>query len=85
MEGSHPRSALAKEFGHKLDTAGVVPLSPADLPDLGVSLYLVIHDQSIGQPRMFEIVYPETGYRLLLDDMIQRHRETQTPTSAETA
>jgi hypothetical protein len=85
VEGWHPRSALAKEFGHKLDTAGVVPLSPADLPDLGVSLYLVIHDQSIGQPRMFEIVYPETGYRLLLDDMIQRHRETQTPTSAETA
>jgi hypothetical protein len=73
---SHPRSALAKEFGRQLDAAGVVPLSPADLPDLGVSLYLVIHDQSTGQPRMFEIVYTETSYRLLLDNIIQRQRET---------
>ena len=78
---SRPRSALAEEFSRKLDAAGVVPLSPGELPDLGVSLYLVIHDQSIGEPRMFEIAYTETGYHLLLDNIIQRRRETQTPTS----
>jgi hypothetical protein len=82
-DGSHPRSALAKEFGRQLDAAGVVPLSPADLPDLAIGLYLVLHDQSIGQPRMFEILYTETVYRLLLDNIIQRHQETQTSTSAE--
>jgi hypothetical protein len=84
-EGSYPRAALAKEFGRKLDMAGVVPLSPADLTDLGVSLVLVIHDQPVGQPRMFQIVYDDTGYRRVLDNIIQRHRQPQTTKSAEAA
>jgi hypothetical protein len=74
---------LAKEFGRQLDAEGVVPLSPTDLPDLAVGLYLVLHDQSIGQPRMFEILYTEMVYRLLLDNIIQWHQETQTSMSAE--
>jgi hypothetical protein len=84
-EYSQSRSDLAEEFGRKLDAAGVVPLLPGNLPDLGVSLYLVIHDQSTGQPRMFEIVYTETSYRLLLDNIIQRQRETHPRKSAEAA
>jgi hypothetical protein len=84
-ECSQSRSDLAEEFARKLDAAGAVPLLPGNRPDLGVSLYLAIYDQSTGQPRMFEITYTETGYRRLLDDIIQRVRDIRTAKSAEAA
>jgi hypothetical protein len=84
-ECSQSRSDLAEEFARKLDAAGAVPLLPGNRPDLGVSLYLAIYDQSTGQPRMFEIAYTETGYRRLLDDIIQRVRDIRTAKSAEAA
>jgi hypothetical protein len=72
---SDRRADLAEEFGRKLDEAGVVSCSRGDLPGLGVGLFLVIHDQSNRQPRMFEIVQTETDLRLLVDTIIKWHRE----------
>jgi hypothetical protein len=82
---SQSRSDLAEEFARKLDEAGAIPLLPGNRPDLGVSLYLAIYDQSTGQPRMFEITYTETGYRRLLDEIIRRARDIRTAKNAEAA
>jgi len=67
------RTELAKEVGRKLDEAGVVSYSLDDLPDSKVSLYLAVHDQPSGRPRLFEVMDEDANYDSLLDTIITRH------------
>jgi hypothetical protein len=79
-------TALAQEFGRRLDKAGVVPLSEADLPGVGVEVYLAIHDRpTTRQPRMYRVICLESDYRLLLDEVVKRQRNIQTRTSSQSA
>jgi len=78
------RTHLVNEFSRKLNEAGVLPCPPANLPDLGVGLFLVICDQPGGQPKMFEIFETEERYRLLLNTIIKKHA-AQTGAKAQAA